>query len=181
MSPSSEAGTTIRKAGPDDAAIIDRMVSALSDYLESSAKKVSEPRDIEAALAATPPLVHGLIAEDASGPVGLCLWFPWFSSWRGCAGLFVLDLYIAPSARRSGLARQLLAAASEEARGFGARFIRLGVDRTNLPAIAFYDRLGFEPMEGEKMVDLFGPPFDDLVASSMTSREQQQTDQSDKS
>lgn len=174
-------GATIRKAGPDDAPAIDGMVAALAGHLGTPAKKISQPYDVASALSASPPLLRGLIAEDEGCPVGLCLWFPCFSSWRGCAGLFVLDLYVAPSSRRSGLARRLLAAAAGEATGFGARFIRLGVDRTNLPAIAFYDRLGFDTVETEKVVDLFGPPFDALADAAGRRHAQQQPDRSDRS
>lgn len=185
MSPSSGAApkgvVTIRTAGPDDARAIDDMVAALAAHLDVPSKKTSSPHDIRAALTAEPPLVNGLIADYETGPVGLCLWFPWFSSWRGSPSLFVLDLYVAPSARGSGLARLLLSVAAGEGRGFGVRFIRLGVDRANLPAIAFYDRIGFEPVENEQVLDLSGPCFDDLLATTGLDGEQQQPDQSDRS
>jgi ribosomal protein S18 acetylase RimI-like enzyme len=184
VSPSDEtlahSAVTIRKAGAQDAQAIDRMVTALAGDIGAMEKKVSDADDLERALAASPPLVQGLIAEDATGPVGLCLWFPWFSSWRGSAGIYVQDLYVAPRARRAGLARRLLSATAAEARDIGARFIRLGVDRTNLPAIAFYDRLGFEPMESEKMVDLFGPSFDNLLATTRQVADNLQPDQSER-
>lgn len=174
MSPSSETAAprapTIRKAGPHDAQAIDRMVSTLAADLSPATGKSASPVDFERALAAAPPLLNGLIAEKDTAAVGLCLWFPWFSTWRGAAGLYVQDLYVAPSARRLGLARRLLAAAVEETRPFKGAFLRLSVDAANAPALAFYRRLGFARVEGEHLLDLSGAPFQRLIEAKDSSQ-----------
>lgn len=156
----------IRRAAPEDAALIDGLVAALADHLRARDKKISRPADIAAALSGPDALLSGLIAEDAGGPLGMCLWYPVFSSWRGVAGAYVLDLYVAEAARGSGLGRRLLAEVAHEAESFGGRFLRLGVDKINHDAIAFYDRLGFSRMDHEHALDLSGEAYAGLRAAA---------------
>jgi ribosomal protein S18 acetylase RimI-like enzyme len=58
---------------------------------------------------------------------------------------FVWGVYVAPTARRRGMARALLSAAlSFAATRLGVRQLLLGVNARNAPAIALYHELGFE-------------------------------------
>lgn len=105
-----------------------------------------------------------LVAETADATLdGLCLYSWVYSGWRGATGLFVADLYVAPAARGVGLGRGLLAAAVERERADGARFLKLDVDAQNLGAIAFYERLGFHPHHGERLMILEEDRFAELA------------------
>lgn len=85
-----------------------------------------------------------LVADGGDGVLaGLCLYTWSFSGWRGKAGLFMEDLYVAPDWRRSGLGRKLVAAAAECESPHGAHFIKLEVASDNHKALAFYGRAGF--------------------------------------
>ena len=57
--------------------------------------------------------------------------------------LHVLNVAVAPEARRRGVARALLAEVEERARGQGARVAMLEVRRSNGPAIALYRAAGY--------------------------------------
>ncbi len=61
----------------------------------------------------------------------------------------VVDLAVAPTARRSGTGRALLGALTDELRTRGARAITLEVRAGNLPALALYRGEGFE-VEGRR-------------------------------
>jgi GNAT superfamily N-acetyltransferase len=62
--------------------------------------------------------------------------------------VFVVDvLYVRPSARGGGLARELMRAAAEYARDQGADHLELDVLENNEPARRFYERLGFTTVE----------------------------------
>ena len=90
------------------------------------------------------PRFHGLIAEGA-GPLGMILYFPEYSTWRGQMGLFVQDIYVSPAGRGLGLGRSLLAAAMAHAGQdphWQPRFLTLMVAHQNAGARAFYDALG---------------------------------------
>lgn len=58
---------------------------------------------------------------------------------------YVDALAVAPSARRTGVARALLADAEASARAAGARVLALDTTLENAPARALYESAGFEP------------------------------------
>ena len=60
------------------------------------------------------------------------------------ARIYVLyDLFVAPSARRSGVARSLMEAAQAHAQHTGAVRLELSTARTNVQAQALYESLGW--------------------------------------
>ena len=89
------------------------------------------------------PLFQAVLAEQAGAVTGLVLFFPEFSTLRGCPGVFVQDLFVAAPARGQGLGRRLLAQAMDAGRAWDAAYLALMVDRSNARARVFYDRCGF--------------------------------------
>ncbi len=140
----------IRPATADDAEIIHALIQAMSAEMAVGKTAASTPEDFRRHA----DVWAALIAWDAtvpSGqtvPVGLCLYFPSFSSWRGRAGIYIQDLYVAPAARGTGLARTLLA---EAARRTDAAYMRLSVDRSNAAALRFYAREGMTLADEERI------------------------------
>jgi ribosomal protein S18 acetylase RimI-like enzyme len=68
--------------------------------------------------------------------------------------LFIGNLYVRPAYRGSGLADQLVARAIQMAREDGCKELSLGVELDNERAMAYYDKLGFEPFRQRLSVDL---------------------------
>jgi ribosomal protein S18 acetylase RimI-like enzyme len=159
---------------PEDAALLDRLIGQMVTELSSDGLKSSKPGDFADALNAVPPLLFGVIAERAGEAVGLCLWFPWFSTWRGRRGVYVQDLYVVPAARRSGFARALLREAARRARISGAAFLRLDVDKSNSGGIALYESLGFA-MKNETTFDLSDTAFERLAAANARQADEPET------
>ncbi|WP_125707334.1 GNAT family N-acetyltransferase [Lacticaseibacillus porcinae] len=58
---------------------------------------------------------------------------------------FVIDLYVAPTARQQGIGRALLAKATDWTRDHDGEFIQLNVLGEDTGARKFYQRLGFVP------------------------------------
>jgi ribosomal protein S18 acetylase RimI-like enzyme len=82
--------------------------------------------------------------EDGGAPAGvLQLRFRW-SFWKGAPDAWLEDLFIAADARRSGLGDALVRLAIERARARGARRIELDCFEDNAPALALYERNGFD-------------------------------------
>ncbi|HLN47394.1 MAG TPA: GNAT family N-acetyltransferase [Magnetospirillaceae bacterium] len=85
-----------------------------------------------------------LIAERDGQPAGfLMLLFELTDDVTLQRQAFIVYMAVAPSQRRSGVARTLLAAAEEEARARGASHISLMVTQANAPAKALYEQAGF--------------------------------------
>lgn len=64
-------------------------------------------------------------------------------AWRAADELHLIDLAVAPGARRAGLGRALVEAVIAMARAENARLILLEVRAGNVPALALYRSTGF--------------------------------------
>ncbi len=154
---------TIRQAGAGDAGIIHAMVQALARDLDHVGDVKSSAEDQARFGPAGSAVFDALIAEQGGQPVGLCIYFLTYSSWRGRPGVFVLDLYVAPQARAQGLGRRLLANAAQRGRAQGADYLHLAVHDSNPQARAFYDRLGFCAVRDEEVLMIRDAGFEKLA------------------
>jgi len=145
----SDSKINIRQAMPGDAAAIHSMVNGLAEALDLAGKNKGSIDDLLKYGFSENAAFNALIAECAGEAVGLCTYFPIFSTWTGRPGVFVLDLYVAESQRGRGLGEQLLTELASIARERGETFVRLSVDNHNIRGQAFYHRIGFMPMEDE--------------------------------
>jgi len=131
----------LRRATAGDALAIRRMLGAL---IAHSGNPPATPAPAEE------------LARHMSGPrpdieaVGMVLFFPWLSTWRGRLNLYIQDLYVDPAERRGGLGRRLLAAAAREGKTRGCKGLILAVEVSNADAARFYARLGFQRIEEER-------------------------------
>jgi [ribosomal protein S18]-alanine N-acetyltransferase len=73
----------------------------------------------------------------------------------------LLRLVVAPGARRRGIGAALVRAGVEAVGHAGARAVLLEVRWDNEPAIALYQRLGFEQLAARR--DYYGPGLDALI------------------
>jgi ribosomal protein S18 acetylase RimI-like enzyme len=84
-----------------------------------------------------------LVAEAEGRVVGMCTVQLTASTARGGLSAGIEDVVVDETVRGRGIGRALLAGAEAWARRRGAVRIALLADETNLPALDFYDRLGF--------------------------------------
>ena len=90
------------------------------------------------------PMFRVTLALHGDEPVGLALFHPEYSSWRGQVGAYVQDLFVSKAARGAGLGRALLAEVFSASRDWDATFLSLMVQRSNPAAQQFYASAGFE-------------------------------------
>ncbi|MDQ6646563.1 MAG: GNAT family N-acetyltransferase [Pseudomonadota bacterium] len=85
-----------------------------------------------------------LIAQNESGEaLGFTQLYPAFSSVRMVRTWLLNDLFVAPPARRQGVAASLLREAAELARARGAASLSLSTALDNVAAQALYESLGW--------------------------------------
>lgn len=109
------------------------------------------------------PLFRAVLAFD-SQPLGLSLFFPEYSSWRGAVGVYVQDLYLRPAARGRGIGRGLLAATMQHSADWEPQFLTLMAQRKNAKAQGFYAALGFELRFASDQLILAGEGLAALIA-----------------
>ncbi len=137
----------LRIAGPDDAAIIRRLIVDLATYeREPDAVQVTVD-ELRAQLAAARPPFECLLAEHDDGvAIGFALYFHNYSTWRGRQGLYLEDLFVEPGHRGHGVGKQLLVRLAQIAIERGCARMEWSVLDWNTPAIEFYERLGARAM-----------------------------------
>lgn len=134
---------TVRPAGVEDVA----RLAPLFDLYRVFYLQPSDPALAQAFLLQR--LQRGesvvLLALDGDGAAGFTQLYPAFSSVFAQRTWILNDLFVAPAARRRGIARALLDAAAGFARQDGALRLELETDLDNHHAQALYRRLGWTP------------------------------------
>ena len=147
---SAQTHLTLALATEQDLDDLFTMVEALSDFLGETHEFFGSKESLGQHGFGEQRLFQALIARNAGSPVGLSLFYPEYSSWRGQAGVYILDLYVDSAFRGTGLGRQLvketLATANQQ---WQAQYIRLAVHTHNAKAAAFYQQLGFSRCEDD--------------------------------
>ena len=137
----------IRPMREADAAAVAEMVRGLARHVGTD----FVPKVTGEGLNAAADLIDIVVAENNGALLGACLGLMTYSTWRGCPGLYVVDLFVSPEARGQKLGERLLRESARRAATKGARFIKLEVDRSNTGAERFYARLGFVPKPEDKL------------------------------
>ena len=151
-----DSDINIRLATRDDAEAIHQLLSELERALGATGSVKRSSGDILRHGFGTKPLFQALIAAQGGENVGLAVFFPEFSTWKGKPGVYVQDLYVAKAQRGTGLGRKLMQAVYDVAQDWGAAYCKLSVYGDNEAALQFYRRLGFRHSKDEKVLIMDG-------------------------
>ncbi|BDW97083.1 N-acetyltransferase [Thalassospira tepidiphila] len=155
----------IRLAERDDAPALHAMICEIGKATGCADKIASTPEDLARDGFGKDRAFDALIAIADDTLVAMCLFFPSYSTFRGRPGLYIQDLYVAPSHRGGGFAKRLVAAVAKHARACGKSYIRLSVDADNMIGQRFYEKLGMRHAEDEKIYVLDGAAFEALSSA----------------
>ena len=151
---------TIRPATMKDAEDISTMLSQLAGELGSTNHFFSTPKAIKRYGFGTKPCFHCIITERKTIALGLALFFPIFSTNRAKPGAYVQDLWISSAARGLGLGRRMLVeVANYSTSEWNAAYLSLTVHASNISAVEFYQKLGFNIDKNEMPMVLDGEAF----------------------
>ena len=152
----------IRDARRDDVALIFGWIVELAEYERAPEQVTGTPELLEVALFGPARSAEAVIAEtreDATAwrRAGFALFHSTFSTWESRPGIWLEDLYVPPTHRRSGVGAALLAHLAEitVARGY-ARLEWAALD-WNEPALNFYDKIGARRLDDWILHRLDGP------------------------
>ena len=141
-------GAVVRTVRPDDVPAVVGLVHELALYEREPHACGLTDEALHAALFAERPAVFGHVVEVGGTVAGMALWFVTFSTWTGVHGMHLEDLYVAPSYRRLGLARSLLARLAATCRARGWARLEWAVLDWNTSALDFYASLDSHSMDG---------------------------------
>ena len=165
--------TRLRRAGPEDAQALS--VVGTATFLESYAGVIDGMALVRHCVDKQSASAYG----DALSDADQALWLAELEPGRAPIGYLhvtppdlpietrdgdieIKRIYVLATQQRAGLGRQLLNTAALHAREQRARRLLLGVYKKNEPALAFYDRVGFERV-GEREFDVGGSVYQDWV------------------
>jgi GNAT superfamily N-acetyltransferase len=112
------------------------------------------------------PKFRVLIAEWEGLPAGYALFFDYYSSFEGRAGLFLEDIYVRDQYRGKGIGGALLARIASVAREQNCFGVRWQVLDWNTTAIEFYRNLGATFLDDWKTVSLDGDALQNVAGSA---------------
>ncbi|MBW3567127.1 MAG: GNAT family N-acetyltransferase [Proteobacteria bacterium] len=128
-----------QRADLDDLAVL---FDAYRQFYAQPSDVPAAHRFLEARMANSESVVF--LGERDGDPAGFVQLYPLFSS-VGMRRVWLLnDLFVAATARRSGLATKLLQSAHEMARADGASGVLLETHTGNRDAQALYEKLGYQ-------------------------------------
>jgi ribosomal protein S18 acetylase RimI-like enzyme len=155
----------IRPGRADDVAHLDRLLRLLADTLGDLGDHRSTVETLRRDGFGAEPLFRFLLAwpvTEISGretppAIGACVYLADYSTSRGSAGVYILDLVVTPEWRGTGVGLELLGAAAAQGRErWNADYLILAVDRANEAAHRFYRRHGFSVDEKSNVMTLDG-------------------------
>ena len=109
------------------------------------------------------PKFRVVMAEWEGQPAGYALFFDYYSSFEGRAGLFLEDIYVRDRYRGKGIGKALLAHVAAVARENSCFGVRWQVLDWNTPAIDFYKGLGATFLDDWKTVSLDGDALESVA------------------
>ena len=146
----------IRPATKDDAYLLKTLIHELAEYEKLEAETIITEEDVLRDGFGERPKFRALIAEWGAQVAGYALFFEFYSTFQGRAGLFLEDIFVKPEFRKKGIGTDLLAHVAKIAWDEEFFCLRWEVLDWNKPAIAFYQRLGADFLDEWRSVCLIG-------------------------
>lgn len=158
------ASIEIRKATPDDAALLLGFIKELAVYEKAASEVVADVAVIRDSLFGSDSNASGLICLLDGTPIGFAVYFYNYSTWLGKRGLFLEDLFVEPRHRGSGAGKALLKQLAVIAVDEGCDRFEWNVLKWNEPAVQFYESIGALPqnewvgyrISGDALITLAG-------------------------
>ena len=109
-------------------------------------------------------LIAEWIENEVPQPAGMALYIPFYSTWRGNAGIHLEDLFVRPRFRRKGIASALFARLAATALERGDRLQWHVLDWNQL-AIDFYKTIGAHMLDEWRIMRVDGEALEVLAAA----------------
>ena len=136
----------IRFATEADCGLILDFIRRLAEY-EKMAEQVIATEELLREWIFAKKKAEVLFACEGDKEVGFALFFHNFSTFLGCAGIYLEDLFVLPEYRKKGYGKALLTRLAQIAIERGCGRLEWACLDWNRPSIDFYRSLGATPMD----------------------------------
>ncbi|TXK51973.1 GNAT family N-acetyltransferase [Pontibacter qinzhouensis] len=132
---------TIRKGILEDLPQVYNLIKELALFERAPQEVTNTIEDMERDGFGENHIFSFFVAEKADQLIGIALYYTAYSTWKGKT-IYLEDLIVTESQRRTGVGRKLFDAVASEAKAVGAKRFAWQVLEWNEPAIAFYKQIG---------------------------------------
>ena len=147
---------SIRPATVHDAALLAAMIRELAEFEHLAHEMSTTEADLARDGFGPSPKFRAVIAQWDGEPVGYAVFFDFYSTFQGRAGLFLDDIFVRPAFRKHGIGTALIKHVAGIAWREKYFCMRWEVLDWNKQAIDFYNNLGAAFLEEWKLVMLIG-------------------------
>ena len=154
----------IRSATPADVPLILQLIRELAEYEKLAHEVRATEAQLHATLFGPQPAAEVVIAEHEGRAVGFAVFFATYSTWEAAPGLYLEDLFVRPEARGKGIGRELLEYLARLTVARGWARLEWRVLDWNEPSIAFYRKLGAEPLDDWTVFRVTGEALQNLAS-----------------
>ena len=153
----------IRKAKKFDAASILFLIRELAIFEKEPQAVIVTQSQIEKDGFGARPLFECFVAEVADQVVGMALYYPRYSTWKGPT-FHLEDLIVTEQMKGNGIGTQLYNAFLEHAYDTGVKRVEWAVLDWNLPAIKFYQNSGATISDDWRSVQMDKKSIDNYIS-----------------
>ena len=152
----------IRKAQKSDAASILFLIQELAIFEKEPRAVIVTQAQIEKDGFGDHPLFECFVAEVTNQVVGIALYYPRYSTWKGPT-FHLEDLIVTEPMRGNGIGTQLYNAFLKHAYNKGVKRVEWAVLDWNLPAIEFYQKSGATILDDWRSVQMDKKSIDSYI------------------
>jgi GNAT superfamily N-acetyltransferase len=158
--------TLIRTAVPADIPQILAFIRALAAYEREPDAVTATEADLLRDGFGHNPFYFCMIADHDGQPAGFAFYFFNYSTWKGCPGLYLEDIFVQPEFRGLGIGKALLQQVAAIAVEKNCPRLQWEVLDWNTPAIEFYRAMGAEFLDEWRNVRVSGEALDRLAGAA---------------
>lgn len=163
----SDRSPHVRRAAPEDAAALLRLIDALAAYERLVPPDEQAKKRLIRDIFGPRPRLEAFLGLIDDTPAGYALVFETYSSFLALPSLYLEDIFVLPELGGKGVGLALFRAMVGEAHARGCGRMEWMVLDWNSPAIRFYDRLGARHMKEWQLYRLTRQEMATLLAEKM--------------
>ncbi len=156
---------SIRPATIEDALLLTTLIHELAQFEHLDHETIVTEDDMLRDGFGAKPKFRAVIAEWDGQVAGYALFFEFYSTFQGRAGIFLEDLFVRPEFRKKGIGGELLARVARIAWEEDYFCMRWEVLDWNKSAIDFYNRLGATFLDEWKAACLIGDALQSVAGA----------------